>query len=109
MRHVATACLIVLVLTCVTRADPFLDRVCTETIGDGGGGGADAKVLGPPRGAGALQGSTDTLSLGLGGQIVVEFVDNVLVDRPGPDLTVFENAFLVSGLTTLPPYAEPAT
>src|SRR5262249_27858910 len=28
-------------------------------------------------------------------------------DRPGPDLTVFENAFLLSGETTGEPYAEP--
>ena len=48
-------------------------------------------------------------SLGLGGQIVVEFHDNVVVDRPGPDFTIFENAFLQRGLTTLPPFAEPGT
>jgi hypothetical protein len=90
-------------------ADPFLDRVVDVQIGSGGGAGAPDLVLGPPHGAGALQGSTDTLSLGLGGTIEVEFVDNVAVDGPGPDLLVFENAFLVSGLTTLPPYAEPGT
>jgi Thrombospondin type 3 repeat len=106
MRHVVAGWL-VLALACCAAADPFLDRVVSKTIGAGGGTGDDTKVLGPPRGGGALEGSTDTLSLGLGGQIVVEFVDNVVVDRPGPDLTVFENPFLVSGLTTLPPYAEP--
>jgi hypothetical protein len=108
MRHFAAGCLL-LALASPALADPFLDRVVSKTIGAGGGAGDDTKVLGPPRGAGALQGSTDTLSLGLGGQIVVEFADNVVVDRPGPDLTVFENPFLVSGLTTLPPYAEPGT
>jgi hypothetical protein len=91
------------------HADPFLDRVVDVRIGTGGGAGATDSVLGPPHGGGALQGSTDTLSLGLGGTIVVEFADNLVVDGPGPDLLVFENAFLVSGLTTLPPYAEPAT
>jgi Thrombospondin type 3 repeat len=106
MRHVVAGWL-VLALACCAAADPFLDRVVSKTIGAGGGTGDDSKVLGPPRGGGALEGSTDTLSLGLGGQLVVEFVDNVVVDRPGPDLTVFENPFLVSGLTTLPPYAEP--
>src|SRR5262249_53022847 len=30
------------------------------------------------------------------------------VDQPGPDLLVFENAFLPTGATTLAPFAEPA-
>ena len=33
-----------------------------------------------------------TFSLGLGGSITVAFTDNAIVDRPGPDFTVFENA-----------------
>src|SRR5439155_1687171 len=66
-------------------------------------------VLGGPRGAGAFQGSMDTFSLGLGGSIVLEFTDNVVVDGPGPDFTVFENPFLVRGTTTGVPYAEPGT
>ncbi|MCI0344982.1 MAG: thrombospondin type 3 repeat-containing protein, partial [Chloroflexi bacterium] len=94
----------------MARADPFLDAVVSWQIGMGGGG-REAElpgvVLGPPRGTGAFGGSTDTFSLGLGGQIVVEFRDNVLVDGPGPDLIVFENAFLQRGLTTLDPFAEP--
>jgi len=91
------------------QADPFADAVVEATIGPLGGGGAQSAVLGPPFGAGAFQGSTDTLSLGLGGSIVVAFTDNVVVDGPGPDFTVFENAFLLRGATTLPPFAEPAT
>src|SRR5262249_56398854 len=35
------------------------------------------------------------------------FVDNVITDGPGPDLLVFENPFLPTGLTTLAPFAEP--
>ncbi len=89
--------------------DPFVDEVVAVRVGAGGGAGEQADVVGPPHGAGAFQGSSHTLSLGLGGVIVVAFADNVAVDGPGPDLTVFENAFLVSGLTTLPPYAEPGT
>jgi hypothetical protein len=65
-------------------------------------------VLGPPHGAGAFQGSLHTLSLGLGGSITVAFTDNAVVDGPGPDLTVFENAFLLSGLVTGAPFVEPA-
>ncbi len=93
-------------------AEPFVDRVVSYTIGTGGGArepDLPGVVLGPPRGGGAFQGSTDTFSLGLGGQIVLEFTDNVVVDRPGVDFTVFENPFLVRGTTTEPPYAEPGT
>jgi len=105
---------IVLLLLFATRADadPFLDAVVRYTIGTGGGAGEDklpGVVLGAPRGGGAFQGSSDTFSLGLGGSIVVEFTDNVVVDGPGVDFTVFENAFLVRGLTIQPPYAEPGT
>src|SRR5439155_3171151 len=35
--------------------------------------------------------------------------DNVIVDGPGADFTVFENAFLTRGLNTGGPFAEPAT
>jgi hypothetical protein len=90
-------------------ADPFVDAVVAVTVGTGGGGGAAANVLGPPHGAGAFQGSTHTLSLGLGGSITLAFGDNVVVNGPGPDLLVFENAFLLSGLETGPPFAEPGT
>jgi hypothetical protein len=102
---------LVLVLLLATRAaaDPFVDAVVSVAIGTAGGGGAAADVLGPPHGAGAFQGSTHTLSLGLGGSITVAFTDNVIVDRPGPDFTVFENAFLLSGVETGVPYAEPGT
>src|SRR4029077_11199485 len=96
----------------VGRADPYIDAVVSWQVGTGGGGHeADLPgiVLGPPRGGGAFTGSLDVFSLGLGGQIVVEFRDNVVVDRPGPDFTIFENAFLQRGLTTLAPFAEPGT
>ena len=92
-------------------AEPFADRVVAHVVGTGGGageGGLPAVVLGPPRGGGAFQGATDTLSLGLGGTITLAFDDNVIVDGPGPDLLVFENAFLPTGATTLAPFAEPA-
>ncbi|HWP66239.1 MAG TPA: thrombospondin type 3 repeat-containing protein [Candidatus Limnocylindria bacterium] len=78
------------------------------SLGPLGGGGHEAAVLGPPSGGGAFQGSSDTLSLGLGGSILVEFADNTVVNGPGADLIVFENAFLPRGLTTLAPFAEPA-
>jgi hypothetical protein len=74
-------------------ADPFADAVVEATVGTGGGGGAQSNVLGPPHGAGPFQGSMHTFSLGLGGSITVAFTDNAIVDRPGPDFTVFENRF----------------
>jgi len=93
-------------------ADPFADRVIAYQIGPGGGAGQDEMpgiVLGPPRGGGAFQGSTDTLSLGLGGWIILGFTSGSIVDGPGVDFTVFENAFLPVGLNTEPPFAEPGT
>jgi hypothetical protein len=95
----------------VAGAEPFADRVVAHVVGTGGGAGENllpGVVLGPPHGGGAFQGGTDTFSLGLGGSITLAFDDNVIVDRPGPDLLVFENAFLPTGLTTLAPFAEPA-
>jgi hypothetical protein len=54
-------------------------------------------VLGPPVGGGAQQGSLDVVSLGTGGEIVLSFGDNAIVDGDGPDFTVFENAFWAGG------------
>ncbi|MDZ4745553.1 MAG: hypothetical protein SGJ05_06080, partial [bacterium] len=45
-------------------------------------------------------------SIGYGGTITVGFSNHVVVDGPGADFTVFENAFLFSSTRT---YAEPAT
>jgi hypothetical protein len=45
-------------------------------------------------------------SLGLGGQIVVGFKDNAVYDGPGPDFTIFENAFLNPATNKI--FAEPA-
>ncbi|MBW2457413.1 MAG: hypothetical protein JRI68_23095 [Deltaproteobacteria bacterium] len=52
-----------------------------------------AVAQGPPRGGGCCFGSTDVVSLGNGGEIVVGFGDWSIVDGPGPDFVVFENAF----------------
>ena len=71
-------------------AEPFADRVVSYRVGTGGGAReADLPgvVLGPPRGGGPFSGSFDTFSLGLGGEIVLEFTDNVIVDGPGADFT----------------------
>ncbi len=111
MRRLMLCAAAVLATAAAAGAEPFADRVVAHVVGTGGGAGESGLpgiVLGPPRGGGAFQGSTDTLSLGLGGTVTLAFDDNVIVDLPGPDLIVFENAFLPTGLTTLLPFAEPA-
>lgn len=77
--------------------DAFVDRVVSYRIGDGGGKNEDRLpkiVLGAPQGGGLLKAGTDVFSLGRGGEIVLEFTDNEVIDGPGPDLLIFENAFL---------------
>jgi hypothetical protein len=54
-------------------------------------------VLGPPLGKGRESGSLDVVSLGAGGEIVLAFGELGIVDGPGPDLVVFENAFWPGG------------
>jgi len=88
--------------------DPFIDTVVAFTPGTNAGFGADALpgiVLGPPRGAGELQGSFDVVSLGNNGVIIVGFDQPVICDGPGADLTVFENAFH-NGSPSGPIFAE---
>lgn len=88
--------------------DAFIDAVSSFSPGTSAGFGAaelPGIVLGPPRGAGAIQGSLDIVSLGVGGSIVVRFDQPVICDGPGPDLTVFENAFH-SGSPSGPVFTE---
>ncbi|MBI4238057.1 MAG: hypothetical protein HY696_06520 [Deltaproteobacteria bacterium] len=57
-----------------------------------------ANVFGAPHGAGANAGATNSvLSLGCGGQIVLEMTDFLIADGKGADFIVFENAFLIGG------------
>lgn len=92
---------LLLLLGCATTiADapllPFANRVVSFTPGPGGTYG-QAKmpgvVLGPPEGAGSDAGGLDVVSLGTSGTIVVAFDGMQIVDQPGPDFIVFENAF----------------
>ncbi len=78
----------------------FAAKVESFTPGTCAGFGSTAMpdiVLGPPVGAGDLKGSLDVVSLGVGGEIVLSFDDNVIVDGPGVDFIVFENAFYAGG------------
>jgi hypothetical protein len=84
----------------VLAVDRFATRVVSFTPGDCGGFGAAQMptiVLGPPAGAGDGEGSFDVVSLGERGAIVVSVEPNAIVDGPGTDFIVFENAFNATG------------
>ncbi|MFN2425321.1 MAG: hypothetical protein ABR587_02610, partial [Candidatus Binatia bacterium] len=79
--------------------NPWIDRVRAFEPGTSAGFGAAELphvVRRAPEGFGLEQGSTDVVSLGDGGRIVVSFDNNAAVDGEGDDLVIFENAF-VSG------------
>lgn len=79
----------------------FAEAVVSFAPGAGAGYGEEAWALGAPMGGERGQGSLDVLSLGAGGEVVVELGVEV-VDCPGPDFAVFENAFRFGEVT----YAE---
>lgn len=89
-------------------SDSYMDEVSSFNPGPGSGFGQSnfpGVVLGPPHGNGAGAGGTDVLSLGVGGQITLRS-DTPILNGPGPDFIVFENAFYVGG-NPLSPFAEP--
>jgi hypothetical protein len=91
-------------------SDPWIDGIARFAPGESAGFGAAALpwvVLGPPRGGGLLQQSLHVVSVGHGGTITLVFRDNVVVDEPGDDLVVYENAFHV-GSETGPVFTEVA-
>jgi hypothetical protein len=57
-------------------------------------------VLGPPERGLPSKGSTDVLSLGLDGSIVLGFGEEVIRDGLGPDFIVWENNFWIGGDAT---------
>lgn len=79
--------------------NPWLERVRAFEPGVSAGFGAASLpfvIRKGPEGFGMFQGSTDVVSLGHGGRIVVSFDNNAVVDGEGDDLVIYENAF-VSG------------
>ncbi len=83
-------------VACAEQNEPFADKVVSFLPGEFAGFGQDLLpdvVLGPPQGAGSGMGSLDVLSLGRGGEIILELTDLGVVDGPGVDLLVFENPF----------------
>lgn len=84
----------------VIRIDRFVTTVVKFTPGDCAGFGLTQMptvVLGPPVGAGAFSGGLDVVTLGVGGELVLGFDSNAIVDGPGADFIVFENAFWAAG------------
>lgn len=95
----------------VWRCARFITKVIDHAFGPGQNQGQDkfpAPLFGPPKGGGCCQGSLDVVSLGNGGFVTVEFGESEIVDGPGTDFIVFENAFDVGG-DPAEPYAELGT
>ena len=83
-----------------------IESVVAVSYGEGAGLGQDALpavIQGGPR----ASGDQGLLSLGVGGELVVDFGDRDIVDGPGPDFIVYENPFLIGGAPYCP-FAEPA-
>ena len=108
-------CVIGFAMTGGVSAQPVTpDAVVSVTFGEGGGRGEEempGNVLGLPDSTARENVPTidpsQVLSLGLGGEIILKFEQGVVVDAPGVDFTIFENAFVyrISGEDRL--YAEP--
>lgn len=95
--------------------DPYADQVVSFAPLSAGGFGAASfpnNVLGAPAGGGdrtpqylptellslhARANKDGGISAPYGGSIVLEFSDNIVVNGPGADFTVFENAFFAAG------------
>lgn len=93
---------------CGASPSRFATGVVEIELGPGSGFGLDEYpevILGPPEGGGAGAGSLDVLTLGQGGFVTLAFEGNGIVDGPGVDFVVFENAFFVGG-DPEHPYAE---
>ena len=85
---------------------PLFSNYATAVFSASPGFGATGDptvTLGAPAGGGLYAGSTDTYSLGVGGELVLE-LGLPAYDGPGTDLLVCENPFYVNGTTLA--YAE---
>jgi hypothetical protein len=95
----------------VDGGDPVVvgvETVVQANYGTGAGFGQSSLpqiIQGGPQGSGENGSSSDVLSLGVKGELVVDFGPFDIVDGPGPDFIVFENAFLVAPFA---PFSEPA-
>lgn len=79
-------------------ADDYCDAVVSYTQGPGVGGPGDAPPNGndnPDAALGAPEGDSTSgnglfVSLGMGGELVLAFTDNIVIDEDGDDLTIYE-------------------
>ena len=95
-RAIITLCLCAGFYSCAQDSPRFATEVVSFQPGPGSGHGYDLLpdvVLGPPHGAGPYAGSLHVLSLGIGGSITLSTGDSTILDGPGPDFIIFENAF----------------
>ncbi|MGH7493143.1 MAG: FlgD immunoglobulin-like domain containing protein [bacterium] len=99
------------ILEPIAASDPWVDAVVSFTPGPGAGSGQNFfpnNILGPPDPDPTLTPSNSSakpqelLSLGTGGEIMLEFTDNYIIDGQGVDFTVFENPFYIGGDTSQP-------
>jgi len=99
----------------IFASDVWADAVVSFSPGDGAGFGQNFfpnNILGPPDPDPTLNEFNasfkpqEILSLGHGGEIILEFIDNHIVDGTGPDFTVFENVFII--FSTKEPFIEAA-
>lgn len=97
------------------QTSPFADIVedfnPLDLANSFGSEGLPGVVLGAPFGGGEFSGSLDVVSLHsienndngrsgrYGGSITLKFSDNIVVNGPGPDFTIFENPFRLEGTT----------
>jgi hypothetical protein len=90
----------------IEGTNPYADKVIEVTYGTDAGFGQDKMpgvALGPPGGT-----NSDIVTLGNGGQIILEMTDFIIADGEGPDFTVFENPFYVDG-NSEKPFSEAGT
>lgn len=102
------------ILESILETDPWADGVVSFTAGINWSGFGENfypdNVLGPPDPDPAITVYSpsakpqEILSLGHGGEIILEFSDNVINDGDGVDFTVFENVFYFWG--TEDPFIE---
>ena len=88
----------------IMSSDPWADEVVSFTPGENwsefGYNYFPNNVLGPPDPDPSINPNSpsckpeELLSLGHGGEIILRFIDNAIVDGHGVDFTVFENAFI---------------
>ncbi|MBN1540608.1 T9SS type A sorting domain-containing protein [candidate division KSB1 bacterium] len=92
------------ILDAIPETDPWADNLVVFEPGENWSGFGSSyfpyNVLGPPTPDPSISAynpaykASDILSLGYGGEIVLRFENNIVINGPGTDLLVFENCFI---------------